>query len=154
MLAPLNLIDLMQRARELSGKYENVVIAQINDHVVRMSLMTEPYFWHYHPNSDETFIGLEGVVILELVNQRIELGPGQMFTVPMGMKHRTAPAGARSINLTIEHAEIATLVQCTATGRIPAPRHTTAQSSTARRCKSRWWAGCPDSCAPDTCRVS
>lgn len=110
MLAPLNLIDLMQRARELSGKYENVVIAQINDHVVRMSLMTEPYFWHYHPNSDETFIGLEGVVILELVNQRIELGPGQMFTVPKGMKHRTAPAGARSINLTIEHAEIATLV--------------------------------------------
>jgi mannose-6-phosphate isomerase-like protein (cupin superfamily) len=110
MLAPLNLIDLMQRARELSGKYENVVIAQINDHVVRMSLMTEPYFWHYHPNSDETFIGLEGVVILDLVNQRIELGPGQMFTVPKGMKHRTAPAGARSINLTIEHAEIATLV--------------------------------------------
>lgn len=110
MLAPLNLVDLMQRARELSGKYENVVIAQINDHVVRMSLMTEPYFWHYHPNSDETFIGLEGVVILELVNQRVELGPGQMFTVPKGMKHRTAPAGARSINLTIEHAEIATLV--------------------------------------------
>lgn len=110
MLAPLNLIDLMQRARELSGKYENVVIAQINDHVVRMSLMTEPYFWHYHPNSDETFIGLEGVVILELVNQRVELGPGLMFTVPKGMKHRTAPAGARSINLTIEHAEIATLV--------------------------------------------
>jgi mannose-6-phosphate isomerase-like protein (cupin superfamily) len=110
MLAPLNFVDLAQRARELSGKYENVVIAQVNDHVVRMSLMSEPYFWHYHPNSDETFIGLEGVVVLELVDQRIELGPGQMFTVPKGMKHRTAPAGGRSINLTIEHAEIATLV--------------------------------------------
>lgn len=110
MLAPLNFVDLMQRARELSGKYENVVIAQVNDHVVRMSLMTEPYFWHYHPNSDETFIGVEGIVILELMDQRVELGPGQMFTVPKGMKHRTAPAGSRSINLTIEHAEIATLV--------------------------------------------
>jgi mannose-6-phosphate isomerase-like protein (cupin superfamily) len=109
MFAPLNLMDLVQRARELSGKYKNVVIAQVNDHVVRMSLMTEPYFWHYHPNSDETFIGLEGVVILELADQRIELGPGQMFTIPKGMKHRTAPAGDRSINLTIEHAEIATL---------------------------------------------
>jgi mannose-6-phosphate isomerase-like protein (cupin superfamily) len=109
MLAPLNLVDLTERASELSGKYENVVIAQVNDHVVRMSLMTEPYFWHYHPNSDETFIGLEGIVILELADQRIELGPGQMFTVPKGMKHRTAPAGVRSINLTIESAEIATL---------------------------------------------
>ncbi len=110
MLAPLNLVDLVQRARELSGKYENAVLAQVNDHVVRISLMTEPYFWHYHPNSDETFIGLEGVVILELAEQRIELSPGQMFTVPKGMRHRTAPATGRSINLTIEHAEIATLV--------------------------------------------
>jgi mannose-6-phosphate isomerase-like protein (cupin superfamily) len=110
MLGPLNLVDLMQRARELSGKYENVVIAQVNDHVVRMSLMTEPYFWHYHPNSDETFIGLEGIMILELVDQRVELGPGQMFTVPKGIKHRTSPAGDRSINLTIEKAEIATLM--------------------------------------------
>jgi mannose-6-phosphate isomerase-like protein (cupin superfamily) len=109
MLEPLNLVDLMQRAQELSGKYENVVIARVNDHVVRMSLMTEAYFWHYHPNSDETFIGLEGIVILELVGQRVELGPGQMFTVPKGMKHRTAPAGVRSINLTIENAEMQTL---------------------------------------------
>jgi mannose-6-phosphate isomerase-like protein (cupin superfamily) len=109
MLEPLNLVDLMQRARELSGKYENVVIARVNDHVVRMSLMTELYFWHYHPNSDETFIGLEGIVIVELVDRRVELGPGQMFTVPKGMKHRTAPAGVRSINLTIENAEMETL---------------------------------------------
>lgn len=111
MLAPLNLVDLMQRAQQLSGKYENVVIAQINDHVVRMSLMTEPYFWHSHPNSDEMFIGLEGIVIIELLDQRVELGPGQMFTISRGVKHRTAPAGARSINLTIEHAEIATLIE-------------------------------------------
>ena len=109
MPEPLTFIDLMQRARELSGKYENVVIARVNDHVVRMSLMTEPYFWHYHPNSDETFIGVEGIVILELVNQRVELGPGQTFTVPKGTKHRTAPAGVRSINLTIENAEMETL---------------------------------------------
>ena len=110
MPEPLTFIDLMQRARELSGKYENVVIARVNDHVVRMSLMTEPYFWHYHPNSDETFIGVEGIVILELVNQRVELGPGQTFTVPKGTKHRTAPAGVRSINLTIEKAEMETVM--------------------------------------------
>src|ERR1700733_8458788 len=89
MLEPLNLVDLMQRALELSGKYENVVIARVNDHVVRMSLMTEPYFWHYHPNSDETFIGLEGMGILELVGQRVGLGPGRPFSVPTGMKHRS-----------------------------------------------------------------
>jgi mannose-6-phosphate isomerase-like protein (cupin superfamily) len=109
MSESVDVIDLMQKAKELSGKYENVVLSAINDHVIRISLMTEPYFWHVHPNSGEIFIGLEGTVILELEHQRVELGAGQMFTVPKGAKHRTAPAGSRSVNLTIERADITTV---------------------------------------------
>jgi mannose-6-phosphate isomerase-like protein (cupin superfamily) len=102
-------IDLMRTAQELSGAYENAVIAQCNDHVVRIALMTEPYFWHLHPDSDETFLGIEGILIVELENRRVELGPGQMLTIPKGVKHRTAPAGSRSINLTMERADIKTV---------------------------------------------
>jgi quercetin dioxygenase-like cupin family protein len=88
----MEIIDLGQEARELSGRYENVVIARNNDHVVRISRMTEPYFWHLHPDSDETFLGIEGVLVLELEHQRMELRPGQIFTVLKGIKHRTSPA--------------------------------------------------------------
>lgn len=103
------LIDLLEKARQLSGRYENVVIAENNDHVVRISRMTEPYFWHLHPDSDETFLGVEGTLILELEDRRIELGPGQLFTVPRGAKHRTLPAGSSSVNLTFEWAGIETV---------------------------------------------
>jgi mannose-6-phosphate isomerase-like protein (cupin superfamily) len=105
----LSAIDLMLRAKELSGNYENAVLSVVNDHVIRISLMTEPYFWHHHPNSDEMFIGIDGTVILELEDMRVELGPGQIFTVPKGVKHRTAPAGSRSVNLTIERADMVTV---------------------------------------------
>lgn len=71
--------------------------------------MTEPYFWHVHPNSDELFLGLEGTVALQLDNRRIELSAGQMFTVLRGVKHRTAPVGAFSVNLTIELASMTTI---------------------------------------------
>jgi hypothetical protein len=40
--------------------YDNHPIANINDHVVRIATMTEPYHWHFHPNSDETFLMIEG----------------------------------------------------------------------------------------------
>jgi hypothetical protein len=60
------MIDLMQRAKALSGEYENVVLGRVNDHVVRMSRMEKAYFWHFHPNSDEMFLGVEGVMVLEL----------------------------------------------------------------------------------------
>ena len=105
----MELIDVGQKAGELSGRYENVVLSRTNDHVVRISRMTEPYFWHLHPDSDETFLGIEGVLILELEHQRIELQPGQMITVPKGMKHRTSPAGSYSVNLTLERADIETV---------------------------------------------
>jgi len=103
------MIDLMQRAKSLFGVYENVVLTNFNDHVVRMSRMEEAYFWHLHPNSDEMFLCVEGVLILELENQRIELAPGQMFTVARGVRHRTLPAGSYSVNLTFERADMETV---------------------------------------------
>jgi len=109
MELPIELIDLLEKAGQLSGPYENRVIAENNDHVVRISRMTEPYFWHLHPDSDETFLGVEGTLVLELEDRRIELGPAQLFTVPRGTKHRTLPAGSSSVNLTFEWAGIETV---------------------------------------------
>jgi mannose-6-phosphate isomerase-like protein (cupin superfamily) len=71
--------------------------------------MEKVYFWHFHHNSDEIFVGVEGVVILELENQRIELQPGQMFTVAQGVRHRTLPAGGYSVNLTFERGDMETI---------------------------------------------
>ena len=103
-----NPINLLTEAQKLSGSYENVVLSRVNDHVIRLALMTEPYFWHRHPNSDETFLGIEGVLLLELEEQRLEIGPGDTFTVPKGVRHRTSPAGPRSVNLTIERSDATT----------------------------------------------
>jgi mannose-6-phosphate isomerase-like protein (cupin superfamily) len=85
-----------------SASYDNHPIATINDHVVRISVMTHPYHWHFHPNSDETFLVVEGRLEIEFEDGALELGPGQMVTVPKGMHHRTRPVGDRSVNLTFE----------------------------------------------------
>lgn len=84
------------------GSYENHAVATVNDHVVRISVMTEPYHWHLHPDSDETFLALEGGLLVDLDDRTIELAPGCMFSVPRGVRHRTRPLTARSVNLTFE----------------------------------------------------
>ena len=109
MCEATQMIDLMRRAEALSGEYENVVLGKLNDHVVRMSRMEKAYFWHFHPNSDEMFLGVEGILVLELDDQRIELGPGQVFTVARGIRHRTLPAGSYSVNLTFERLDMETV---------------------------------------------
>jgi mannose-6-phosphate isomerase-like protein (cupin superfamily) len=84
--------------------YDNHLIAKVNDHVVRIATMTEPYHWHFHPNSDETFLVMEGRLSIEFESGSLELDPGQLITIPRGVLHRTRPAGARSVNLTFELA--------------------------------------------------
>ena len=89
--------------------YDNHPIAEINDHVVRIATMTEPYHWHFHPNSDETFLVIEGRLSIEFESGSIELDPGQLVTIPRGVRHRTRPVGARSVNLTFELAQAETV---------------------------------------------
>jgi len=88
--------------------YTNLPLALVNNHVVRVSVMTEPFYWHLHPNSDETFLVMEGVVLIDLADATVELQPGQLFTIPKNTPHRTRPKGARSVNLTFESADMET----------------------------------------------
>ncbi len=106
-IPPLTLIDIQQQSQETTS-YKNTPLSVTNNHLVRLSVMTEPFYWHYHPNSDETFLVTEGVLYLELEDRTIELEAGQLFTIPANVKHRTRPKGNRSVNLTFEREDMLT----------------------------------------------
>jgi len=103
-------IDTKVISAEHPEDYFNTILSSVNDHIVRIGIMTEPYFWHLHPNSDETFLVLEGTLLIDLETGTIELQPGQLLTIPKNMRHRTRPGGERSVNLTIEHKQTETVI--------------------------------------------
>ena len=107
-IPPLTIIDIHQQTSE-TNTYANFPLAFVNDHVVKVSVMTGPFYWHLHPNSDETFLVVEGSLYIDLDTKTIELFPGQLFTIPKNTKHRTRPNGERSVNLTFEHQNIETI---------------------------------------------
>jgi len=84
--------------------YNNHPIAAVNDHEVRISVIPEPCRWHCHPDSDESFLALEGGLFIDFDDQTVELQPGHMITVRRGVRHRTRRVGRRSVNLTFERA--------------------------------------------------
>lgn len=102
----LTVTDISQHAA--TDVYKNNPVALVNDHVVRMSVMTEAYFWHFHPNSDETFMVIEGSIFIDLEDKSIELFSNQLFTIPKNVIHRTRPNGSRSVNLTFESVDLTT----------------------------------------------
>ena len=105
----LTVVDIHEQTKAINSLYANFPLTQVNDHVIRVSIMTESYYWHMHPNSDESFLVIEGSIYIDLVDTTIELFPGQFFTIPKTIKHRTRPKGERSINLTFERQNIETI---------------------------------------------
>jgi mannose-6-phosphate isomerase-like protein (cupin superfamily) len=102
MEKPATLIDPLALSRLVEDAYSNTSLGTLNDHEIRMSVMTEQFRWHRHPDSDETFYGVDGELIIEFPDREVVVRPGQFVTVPAGTLHRTRPAGARSVNLTFE----------------------------------------------------
>ena len=95
-------VNALSLSRLVTEAYHNVPLATVNDHEIRMSIMTTPFQWHRHPDSDETFYAIDGQLIIEFTDREVVLAPGEFITVPAGTLHRTRPAGERSVNLTFE----------------------------------------------------
>lgn len=59
------LMDPLAISRTVTEAYRNVSLGDVNDHEIRMSVMTAQFRWHRHPDSDETFFGVDGELIIE-----------------------------------------------------------------------------------------
>src|SRR5262245_40211849 len=56
----LQVIDLKEEGAKFTDPYRNVVINRVNGSCLRLAVFDGEYLWHYHPESDELFIVVEG----------------------------------------------------------------------------------------------
>jgi mannose-6-phosphate isomerase-like protein (cupin superfamily) len=106
-----SVIDPLALSRKVAEPYHNVSLAKVNDHEIRMSVMTKRFRWHRHPDSDETFYGIDGKLVIEFEDREVVVRPGEFVTVPAGTLHRTRPGGERSVNLTFERVGAETVFE-------------------------------------------
>ena len=102
LFPPLTQLSLAKIAANVTDTYKNFVISAVNNHCLRMAVMQGEYRWHLHPRSDECFLVVEGVLEIDLADGRtFHLKPGEVFTIPAGVIHRTR-SHARAVNLCFE----------------------------------------------------
>jgi mannose-6-phosphate isomerase-like protein (cupin superfamily) len=98
-------IDLHREATSATGDWKNWVLTNVNDHVVRLSVMTRDFHWHRHTNSDEVLMPVEGSLIVDFEDQTMTVHAGEFVRVPRNVLHRTRPAGERVVTLSFEHKD-------------------------------------------------
>ena len=63
-------------------------IAQMNDYQFKLVRLQGEFVWHEHTDTDDTFIVLEGSLVIDFKEGSVTLNAGEMVVVPKGCLHR------------------------------------------------------------------
>ena len=63
------------------------VIGELDDAYIKVAKVQGTLAWHSHDNEDEMFLVLEGRLRIEMEGSSVELGEGDMYVVPKGVRH-------------------------------------------------------------------
>ncbi len=74
-------------AASLSELWSPRVIAEVDSVYVKVARIHGIFGWHSHENEDELFLVLNGHLRIEMEAESVELGQGELYVVPKGVRH-------------------------------------------------------------------
>jgi len=85
----LKKINLLEKFGKLpAGNYAVGLIAKMNNYDFKIVKFKGDFIWHSHPDTDETFIILEGTLVMNFRDRKIEVQAGEMIVIPKGVEHK------------------------------------------------------------------
>lgn len=81
-------INLAEKLALFTDHYSPRTIGTFNGHDLMVVKLSGPFTWHSHPDTDDFFLVLDGVLDIELRDRTVTLGPGELYVVPKGVEHR------------------------------------------------------------------
>ena len=90
-------VRLAEKLAAISDYWNPRVVGALNGQEVKLAKVKGEFIWHHHPNEDELFLVLEGVLRLEFEDGAVTLEPGEFYIVPRGVEHR--PVAQEEVHL-------------------------------------------------------
>ncbi len=81
-------LNFEEKFSRFSKHWSPRVIAQLNDYQFKLVKVQGEFVWHDHPETDEAFIVISGVLDIEFKDGKVTLESGEMFVIPKGVEHR------------------------------------------------------------------
>jgi mannose-6-phosphate isomerase-like protein (cupin superfamily) len=81
-------INLARKLATFSDHFAPRTVATFNDLDIMVVKIKGEFQWHSHSGSDDFFLVLQGRMRVETEHGQAELGPGELFIVPRGVRHR------------------------------------------------------------------
>lgn len=81
------IVSPTRAALSLTELWSPRVIGELDDSYVKVAKVHGSLAWHSHEQEDELFFVLKGHLRIEMEDDTVELGEGDLFVVPKGVRH-------------------------------------------------------------------
>jgi mannose-6-phosphate isomerase-like protein (cupin superfamily) len=71
-----------------AGDYAVRLVAKMNNYDFKIVKFRGDFVWHSHPETDETFIVMEGTLVMNFRDRKLEVRAGEMIVIPKGVEHK------------------------------------------------------------------
>lgn len=89
---PYSAINFAEKFALFHDQWAQKVIAEMNDYQFKLARLEGEFIWHRHAETDETFIVLEGELVIEFRDGEVTVGAGEMYVVKKGVEHKPSAA--------------------------------------------------------------
>lgn len=90
-------VSLARKMSLLNEHWSPRVVAEMNDYQFKVVKLEGDFIWHDHPDTDETFLVVDGELRIDFRDGSVTLGPGELYVVPKGVEHK--PYAAKEVQL-------------------------------------------------------
>lgn len=80
--------NLMAAFDDVTDYWSPKVIGRVNDQYLKVAKFKGEFVWHAHDDEDELFHIVKGRFRMEFEDSAVDMGPGDILTVPKGVLHR------------------------------------------------------------------
>jgi mannose-6-phosphate isomerase-like protein (cupin superfamily) len=82
-----------------SGDYAVGIIAKMNNYEFKVVKFKGDFIWHIHENTDETFIVLDGTLVMSFRDRNVEINIGEMIVIPKRVEHKPSSVNGYKVLL-------------------------------------------------------
>ena len=81
-------VNIAQKLKHIHKYWEPHIVAEVNDHQVKLVKVRGEFVWHHHKKEDEMFLVVKGGFRMEFQDKAVWVGEGDFIVVPRGVEHR------------------------------------------------------------------
>ncbi len=88
----LQVLNLQEKLACIPDHWSPRVVAEFNDHQLKLTKFEGEFIWHSHPEIDEVFLVIAGEFTMEFRDRSEHLRAGEVLVVPRGVEHKPIAA--------------------------------------------------------------